>query len=126
MFKPSREPIQALHVLAQLRLHAVHPGVESRFEAQFHLLYVLARNAVEVRSKLRDSFSWLGWVRTCHRSADSGSSGLDNYSAGGYRLADSEDRDLLIEGPLQVAFRVLFSLYSGILGGVYFGLSSKD
>ena len=52
---------------------------------------VLARDAVQVGSKLRDSFSWPGWDRTCHRSGDRGSGGLDrglsrngvkNYSKG--------------------------------------------
>ena len=49
-----------------------------------------SRQPAQVRSKLRDSFSGRGWVRTCRRSGDRSSGRLDSRSAGSNRFSDSE------------------------------------
>ena len=115
-------PIQVLHVLAQPRLSPVHSGVESRFEARFHLLHVLARDGVQVGSKLRDSFSWPGWDRTCHRSGDRGSGGLDSHTVRAVGSPTPKHLDRLMEGPFKVAVRgnhqALFCDARGVISGL--------
>ena len=47
-----------------------------------------SRQAAQIRSKLRDSISWPGWVRNCRRSGGIGSGGLGRLMKGPFQVAD--------------------------------------
>ena len=49
-----------------------------------------SRQPAQVSSKLRVSYSWRGWIRTCRHSGDRVPGGLDSRSTGSNRFADSE------------------------------------